>query len=107
MVIPSSKEFERKQDLYLASQKGQLSTQWPGLEVCLIQPSCLNQTPLLTCLSGAIEYSVTAPRLVNLILQEANSLNLSINFINVNKVGFFPPLQLGQIYTKTSREGVP
>lgn len=62
VVIPLSKEFEKRQDLYPASQRTQLSALWLGLEVCSSLPSGLNQTPLFIPFWGAIEILCYCPQ---------------------------------------------
>lgn len=62
VVIPLSKEFEKRQDLYPASQRTQLSAPWLGLEVLSSLPLGLNQTPLFISFWGAIEILCYCPQ---------------------------------------------
>lgn len=62
VVIPLSKEFEKGQDLYPASQRTQLSVPWLGLKVRSSLPSGLNLTPLFISFWGAIEILCYCPQ---------------------------------------------
>lgn len=106
MVIPLSKEFEKGQDLYVASEQATFHL--------VVRSGSMSQTAVRFQLDSIIyfpfgcnrKYSIPAPRLADLTLQEADSLNLSINFISVNKVGFLPASLLGKINSKTSGEAI-